>query len=176
MADSETNEEYKTESGIPLKKAYRPDDVVGLDYERDLGEPGGPPYTRGPYPDMYRSRLWRISQLMGSGRPEDTSNRVKFSHEIGGDWIVFELDQIINLHMWDPDHPEVLERKDDVGLTGSPVIGLPDWEILLDGIAFEKKYFHMGGTPWSNSSSAILIGSLISFVSIFIIGVAPLAI
>jgi len=141
-----------TESDIPLKNAYSPEDIAGMDYQRDLGEPGEAPYTRGPYPEMYRSRLWRISQLMGSGKVEDSRDRVAFSHEAGGDWVVFEADQITSIHMWDPDHPEVIARKDDVGLTGSPILGLPDYEVLLEPFALEKVYFHMGGAPWSNSN------------------------
>jgi methylmalonyl-CoA mutase N-terminal domain/subunit len=147
-----TDKNYTSESGIPLKNAYRPEDIAGLDYERDLGDPGEAPYTRGPYPGMYRSRLWRIAQLMGSGKVEDSRDRVAFSHEIGGDWAVFEEDQLTTVHMWDPDHPEVLERKDDVGLTGSPILGLPDYEVLLEPFDLNKVYFHMLGTPWMNSN------------------------
>ncbi|MDP7240226.1 MAG: methylmalonyl-CoA mutase family protein, partial [Dehalococcoidia bacterium] len=43
------NNDFKTLSGIPLKKVYRPEDVAGLDYDRDLGDPGQAPFTRGPY-------------------------------------------------------------------------------------------------------------------------------
>jgi methylmalonyl-CoA mutase N-terminal domain/subunit len=151
MNSIEDEKKFTTESGISLKKVYSPEDIAGLDYERDLGKPGEAPYTRGPYPDMYRSRLWRISQLTGSGKVEDTRDRVAFSHEVGGDWVVFERDQITTIHMWDPDHPEVTARKDDVGLTGSPILGLPDYEILLEPLALDKVYFHMGGSPWTNS-------------------------
>jgi methylmalonyl-CoA mutase N-terminal domain/subunit len=151
MNSKKVEKKFTTESGISLKKAYSPEDIAGLDYERDLGEPGEAPYTRGPYPDMYRSRPWRIAQLMGSGKVEDTRDRVTFSHNVGGDWVVFEPDQITTVHMWDPDHPEVTARKDDVGLTGSPILGLPDYEVLLEPLALDKIYYHMGGTPWMNS-------------------------
>ncbi len=30
----------KTWSGIPLKETYTPDDVKGMDYQRDVGNPG----------------------------------------------------------------------------------------------------------------------------------------
>ncbi|MBU2549755.1 MAG: acyl-CoA mutase large subunit family protein [Proteobacteria bacterium] len=149
---SGSDKRYTTESGIELKPRYNPDDVAGLDYERDLGEPGQAPFTRGPYPGMYRSRLWRIAQLMGSGKVEDTRDRVTYSHGVGGDWVVFEPDQITTVHMWDPDHPEVTARKDDVGLTGSPILGLPDYEILLEPLDLSQVYFHMGGSPWNNSN------------------------
>ena len=151
MNTSEGEEKVTTESGIPLKKIFRPDDVAGLQYDRDLGDSGQPPFTRGPYPDMYRSRAWRIAQNMGSGSPEDVSSRVKFFQQEGGDWVNVQIDQIINHHFWDPDHPEVIARKDDVGLLGAPAVGLRDWEVMLEGIPLDKAYIHMGGWPWSNS-------------------------
>lgn len=151
MNVSQADKRFRTESGIPIKKIYRPEDIAGLDYQRDLGDPGEPPYTRGPYADMYRAKVWRISQLMGTGRPEDERSRFKFSHRAGGDWIVFEADQATSLHMWDPDHPEVIARKDDVGLSGAPLLGLPDIEVVLEGFPLEKTYIHMMGIPWMHS-------------------------
>jgi len=151
MDSDETNNAFTTESGIPLKKNYRPEDVAGLDYDRDLGDSGEPPFTRGPYPDMYRSKLWRISQLMGSGQVADTNIRNRLFHEMGGDWVIAEMDQITSTHMWDPDHPDVIARKDDVGLCGSPILGLRDVEAFLEGISLEEQYHHMYGVPWINS-------------------------
>ena len=151
MASHQVDRNFTTDSGIPLKHPYRPDDLAGFDYERDLGDPGEPPFTRGPYPEMYRARPWRISQLMGAGRPQDEGSLFKFSLGAGGDWVVFEADQLVNCHWWDPDHPEVLARKDDVGLTGPPLLGLPDFEVVLEGIPLEDTYIHMGGHPWMNA-------------------------
>jgi hypothetical protein len=45
--DPSTKREYKTRSGIPLKSFYTPEDIKDLNYERDLGDPGKPPFTRG---------------------------------------------------------------------------------------------------------------------------------
>lgn len=149
--DDVTDEPIRSESGIPLKNHYGPDDVADLDYERDLGDPGAPPYTRGPYPHMYRSRDWRIAQLVGAGRPEDSNTLWRFAQEAGGGWINFEPDQITTCHMFDPDHPEVMARKDDVGLSGAPYIGVRDFASLLDGVDMETAYMHMVGTPWINA-------------------------
>ena len=43
----------KTQSNITVKKVYGPDDIKGFNYEGALGNPGGVPFTRGIYPDMY---------------------------------------------------------------------------------------------------------------------------
>jgi methylmalonyl-CoA mutase N-terminal domain/subunit len=48
MNSIEDEKKFTTESGISLKKVYSPEDIAGLDYERDLGKPGEAPYTRGP--------------------------------------------------------------------------------------------------------------------------------
>ena len=37
---------------------YTPEDLRSFDYERDLGYPGMPPFTRGVQPNMYRGRHW----------------------------------------------------------------------------------------------------------------------
>ena len=47
-------------SGIPVKAAYAPADAA-VDYNKDLGEPGEFPFTRGVQATMYRGRLWTMS-------------------------------------------------------------------------------------------------------------------
>jgi len=46
----------RTESGIEVKPLYKPEDLESFDYPERLGDPGAYPYTRGPYPSMYRGR------------------------------------------------------------------------------------------------------------------------
>ena len=48
----------KTQSNIPVKPVYGPKDTGDLDYNKDIGEPGEFPFTRGIYPQMYRKNLW----------------------------------------------------------------------------------------------------------------------
>src|SRR5438067_336548 len=50
----------RTESGIEVKPVY-----TAADAPRELEPPGEFPFTRGPYPDMYRGRLWTIRQYAG---------------------------------------------------------------------------------------------------------------
>ena len=47
--------------GIEVKPVYGPADVAGLDYGRDLGDPGEYPFTRGIHPLMYRKRRGRCA-------------------------------------------------------------------------------------------------------------------
>jgi len=52
----ERKERFATVSNHEVERLYTPADVADIDYEADLGFPGEPPYTRGPYPTTYRGR------------------------------------------------------------------------------------------------------------------------
>ena len=54
---------FTTVSGVPVEQLYTPEHIHELDYEKDLADPGEPPYTRGIYPTMYRGRLWTMRQF-----------------------------------------------------------------------------------------------------------------
>ena len=69
--------EVTTDAGIPIREVYTEQDVAPALAER-LGMPGEPPYTRGPYPTMYRGRLWTMRQFAGFGSPEETNARFHF--------------------------------------------------------------------------------------------------
>ena len=62
---------------IEVKPLYGPGDVE-IDYERDLGDPGEFPFTRGVYPDMYRGRPWTRRVQVGFGTPQETNERLKY--------------------------------------------------------------------------------------------------
>ena len=53
-------EQLYTASGMPVKDIYTPEDIQDLDYDKDLGIAGKPPFTRGPYPSMYRGQVYSI--------------------------------------------------------------------------------------------------------------------
>ena len=134
----------RTISGIPLKKIYGPEDIAGLDYERDLGSPGAVPFTRGAYPNMYHDKLWRIFQLSGFGTAEDERDRILYLLEQGETGFIMESD-MSTWYLYDVDHPAVLSRKDEVGQFGPPMFSLEEFEIALEGIPIEKLYCHPGG-------------------------------
>jgi methylmalonyl-CoA mutase N-terminal domain/subunit len=73
-----------TISGIVLDPAYGPG-VAGWsapeslrNVERDLPAPGEFPYTRGLFPESYRTRLWTMRQFAGFGSADDTNRRFKY--------------------------------------------------------------------------------------------------
>jgi len=62
----EARAEYRTVSGLPVKRVYTPEDVASTPFEA-IGLPGQWPFTRGPYPTMYRGRNWTMRQIAGFG-------------------------------------------------------------------------------------------------------------
>jgi len=73
-----TSSKIVTSSGIPVEAVYRAADLAGFDAERELGEPGEFPFTRGIQPTMYRGRLWTMRQYAGMGDAEESNRRYKF--------------------------------------------------------------------------------------------------
>ena len=100
---------------------------------------------RGAYPEMYRSQLWRIFQLSGFGDPTDMNTRLKFLLDAGETGVIVKHDRMTDDHLYDVDHPEIVERREDVGLTGTVTVGLRDYETIMDGIPIESVYVKPGG-------------------------------
>src|SRR5262245_53887805 len=63
---------FTTISGVPVDEVYTPESIADLDYTRDLGDAGNPPYTRGIHNTMYRGKLWTMRQFSGFGTAEET--------------------------------------------------------------------------------------------------------
>jgi len=126
-----------TDGEIEVKAVYTPSDISDFDYLGDLGFPGQYPYTRGPYPEMWRHKPWRYSVFTGFGSAEDTHERWKFLYETGQR--NFSVLPDLPTHMGlDSDHPLALE---EVGRVGLAIDSLKDFEILFDGLPVEEALF-----------------------------------
>jgi methylmalonyl-CoA mutase cobalamin-binding domain/chain len=121
---------FETLSGLPVKRLYGPPDVAGLDYLDDLGFPGRYPYTRGPYPTMYRSRPWTMRQIAGYGTGSDTNARLKYLIAQGQTGISVDFD-MPTLMGYDSDDPRA---RGEVGREGVAVDTIEDLADILDGI------------------------------------------
>lgn len=137
--------EPATSSGIPLKPIYSRDDIAGIGSEALDSGPGQRPFLRGAYPGMYRTKLWRIFQLSGFGDPEDEGARIRFLLEHGETGFIMEHDRNIADHLYDLDHPEVVARREDVGLVGAVIVGVRDYVTVLEGVPIDRVYAHPGG-------------------------------
>jgi len=77
--------ELRTHAGFPIEPVYGPEDLAGVDVERDIARPGEYPYTRGIHKHMYRDRLWTMRQYIGFGTPVETNARFKYLMAHGQD-------------------------------------------------------------------------------------------
>src|SRR5580700_4675436 len=123
-------QKFTTVSGHPIRQLYTAADLTRWDPERDLGQPGEPPYTRGIHPTMYRGRLWTMRQFAGFGSAEDTNVRFRYLLAQGqtGLSVAFDLPTLMG---YDSDHP--LSRG-EVGKCGVAISSLADMEALFDQI------------------------------------------
>jgi methylmalonyl-CoA mutase N-terminal domain/subunit len=120
---------FSTISGVENEPLYSPENV-DVDYERDLGWPGGYPFTRGVYPSMYRGRLWTMRQFAGFGTAEETNTRFRYllDHGQTGLSTAFDMPTLMG---YDSDHPRSLG---EVGREGVAIDSLADMETLFSGI------------------------------------------
>lgn len=130
---AERRAQFFTIGDFPLKRVYTAADVAGTPVE-DIGLPGRYPFTRGPYPTMYRSRPWTMRQIAGFGTGEDTNRRFKYLIAQGQTGISTDFD-MPTLMGYDSDHPM---SEGEVGREGVAIDTLADMEALLADIDLEK--------------------------------------
>ncbi len=129
----EARADYRTGSGLPLERVYTPEHIAGMPFE-EIGLPGRYPYTRGPYPTMYRGRLWTMRQIAGFGTGADTNRRFRYLIEQGQTGLSVDFD-MPTLMGYDSDDPRSLG---EVGREGVAVDTIEDVEALFDGIDLER--------------------------------------
>jgi methylmalonyl-CoA mutase N-terminal domain/subunit len=130
---AERKEQFFTTGDFPVKRVYTAADVASTPIE-DIGLPGRYPFTRGPYPTMYRSRTWTMRQIAGFGTGEDTNKRFKYLIAQGQTGISTDFD-MPTLMGYDSDHPM---SEGEVGREGVAIDTLADMEALLADIDLEK--------------------------------------
>ncbi len=128
----ERKAEFMTLGDIPVRRTYTAADVAGTPIG-DIGLPGRYPFTRGPYPTMYRSRHWTMRQIAGFGTGEDTNKRFKYLIQQGQTGISTDFD-MPTLMGYDSDHPM---SEGEVGREGVAIDTLADMEALFADIDLE---------------------------------------
>jgi len=143
-----TEKSFTTISGVEVAPLYGAGDVE-VEYERDLGRPGGFPFTRGVYGSMYRGRLWTMRQFAGFGTAEETNARFRYllGHGQTGLSVAFDMPTLMGL---DSDHPRSLG---EVGREGVAVDSVEDMALLFDGIPLGE----VSTSMTINSPAAILL-------------------
>jgi len=127
-------EQHFSASGIPIKDIYTPEDTKGLDYDKDLGIAGEPPFTRGPYPTMYRGQVWTIRRLTGFNTPEDSNKLYREQYELGqtGFSVAPDITTAIGV---DADDPMV---EYEIGHSGLPLNTIEDVDVAFDGLPIDR--------------------------------------
>ncbi len=135
---------FETSSGIPIERIYQADSP-----DNSAPDAGQFPFTRGIYPEMYRSRLWTMRQYAGFGSAEESNRRYKYLLASGttGLSIAFDLPTQIG---YDSDHPMAAG---EVGRVGVPIDSLEDFDILFDGIQMAN----ISTSMTINATAAILL-------------------
>jgi methylmalonyl-CoA mutase, N-terminal domain len=125
-----------TDSGIPVAPVYTDRDVPGGPdgLAERLGLPGQPPFTRGPYPSMYRGQLWTMRQFAGYGSPEETNARFHFLLGRGQTALSVAFDLPTQLG-YDSDH-EMASA--EVGRTGVAIDTADDMADLFAGLPLDQ--------------------------------------
>jgi methylmalonyl-CoA mutase N-terminal domain/subunit len=121
---------FTTTSGRPVDPVFGPATTPLIDYDRDLGDPGQYPYTRGVHPSGYRGRRWTTRMFAGFGDADETNRRFRYLIDEGNTGLSIAFD-MPTLYGYDTDAPEAAG---EFGRCGVAVSSLRDMQILLDGL------------------------------------------
>jgi methylmalonyl-CoA mutase N-terminal domain/subunit len=142
-------------SGFVIDPVYGPENILQLDSDRDLGRPGGFPFTRGIHKTMYRGRLWTIRQLGSLGSSEEANIRIRNLLGMGATGVSICLDM-----------PTIMGRDSDdllcegeVGSSGGVAIdSIADVRQLLDGVDLGRVSIN-----WvSNAQSSVILAFFVA--------------
>ena len=139
----ESRSVFRTLSGYPVDRLYTSADVEDAGHEETLGFPGRYPYTRGPYPTMYRAQPWTMRQIAGFGTARETNRRFKYLIAQGQTGISCDFD-MPTLMGYDSDDPRSLG---EVGREGVAIDTFTDFEELFEGIDLGKISISMTINP-----------------------------
>ena len=131
-----------------MTTVFGPADWTG-DPERDLGQPGKFPFTRGVYPAMYTSRLWTMRQYAGFGTAEETNQRFRQLLDSGQTGLSTAFDLPTQMG-YDSDHPMA---QGEVGRVGVAIDTVDDLADLFRGIPLDR----VSTSMTINATAAILL-------------------
>lgn len=123
---------YRTPEGIDFKRQYYSQDIEKLEFLKTI--PGTPPYLRGPYSSMYKTKPWTVRQYAGFSTAEESNAfyRKNLAKGQKGLSIAFDL---ATHRGYDSDHPRVVG---DVGMAGVAIDSIYDMRVLFEGIPLDK--------------------------------------
>jgi methylmalonyl-CoA mutase N-terminal domain/subunit len=125
-----------------------PADLPDWAPDRELGQPGEFPFTRGIQPTMYRGRLWTMRQYAGFGTATESNRRYRhlLAQGVTGLSVAFDLPTQMG---YDSDHELAAG---EVGRVGVAIDSLDDMAELFDGIPLDRV-----STSMTINSTAIIL-------------------
>jgi len=134
-----------------VQQARTPADLAGWDPDRELGQPGEFPFTRGIQPTMYRGRLWTMRQYAGFATAEESNERYRYllANGVSGLSVAFDLPTQMG---YDSDHPLAAG---EVGRVGVAIDSIEDMARLFDEIPLDRV-----STSMTINATAIILLSL----------------
>lgn len=123
---------FQTMENIDIEPVYFKEHLEGmkhLDYVAGI-----PPFLRGPYPTMYKTRPWTVRQYAGYSTAEESNAFYRRNLAAGQKGLSVAFD-LATHRGYDSDHPRVIG---DVGKAGVAVDSILDMKILFDGIPLDK--------------------------------------
>ena len=149
-ASPERPERFSTVSDMEIEPLYTAEDAS----PDGVGLPGEYPYTRGPYPSMYRGRLWTMRQFAGFGSAEDTNARFHFLLQQGQTGLSTAFD-MPTLMGYDADHPRA---RGEVGREGVTVSTLDDARTLFRDVRLDE----VSTSMTVNCSASVLLAMYVA--------------
>jgi len=130
----ERKRRFSTVSDLEIARIYTPEDILDLDFARDIGYPGSFPFTRGCQPTMYRGREWTFRMFSGMGSAADTNRRWRLLLNQGETGLSTAFD-FPTLMGYDTDSQKA---RGECGKCGVAIDTLRDFQTLTDGIPLDK--------------------------------------
>lgn len=124
---------FSTVSDREIRRIYTPENIMGQDFEKDIGFPGEFPFTRGVQPSMYRGRLWTMRMFAGLGSAEDTNMRFHHLVKAGQTGLSTAFD-MPTLMGYDTESPKA---RGECGRCGVAIDTLRDMEDLFAGLPID---------------------------------------
>ena len=152
VRDSE-EQVFETASGIPIEELYGPAHAGEQHWDDAVGEPGDYPFTRGPYRNMYRGRIWTRRFQVGFGSPRESNERIKFLHKNGANGFVITID-LPTSYGFDSDDPIA---EGEVGVTGVALSTLEDMRTMYDGFDPDSVSYALSIRPPVSSVSLAML-------------------
>ncbi len=123
----------ESESGLPVKPVYSPDDVLPSLPQR-LGLPGSYPFTRGVYSTMYTSRPWTMRQYAGFGTAAESNARYHQLLRAGTHGLSVAFDLPTQMGM----DSDAELAAGEVGKVGVAIDSIDDMRVLFAGIPLDE--------------------------------------